>query len=451
MINPSQWSNSSIFRVLTLYVVLVLYSAAYEYFYAAQLTTLFHDDYTTFDLSKSEIYTLICFLTPLAILPIGTRLRAPGQFVAAALAVFIFIPIPIVFAPMVGAAEFWGVYRLLWLGYFAACSLSSLTVQVPLPVVSERRFREIILALYLLFGLGFAYTLATNHFAIVGLAKAHAAAADVTVSGLQGYMLVGYVTSFGGLLVAVAIMFRKYYLLLLALAGFVCCYGTLEERNAILMPAWIAYVYLAHKFYFRDSATKYLLTVMAPFVCGVLLATFLGLEDRQSVLYSAFTLANYRLYSVPAIGFNVYYNFFATHPLTYWSHIGFISNFVTYPYAQPLALVMAEAYRLGNDNASFLETDGVAAAGTVMLPFISIIFGLVLVAINSCMRGLNLTLCAIVMAGSSVALIDTGLGPGLLTNGLALLTLELVFAPRSASWNARYLDRFRRRPASRDV
>jgi len=285
----------------------------------------------------------------------------------------------------------------------------------------------------------------------VGLAKAHAAAADVTVSGLQGYMLVGYVTSFGGLLVAVAIMFRKYYLLLLALAGFVCCYGTLEERNAILMPAWIAYVYLAHKFYFRDSATKYLLTVMAPFVCGVLLATFLGLEDRQSVLYSAFTLANYRLYSVPAIGFNVYYNFFATHPLTYWSHIGFISNFVTYPYAQPLALVMAEAYRLGNDNASFLETDGVAAAGTVMLPFISIIFGLVLVAINSCMRGLNLTLCAIVMAGSSVALIDTGLGPGLLTNGLALLTLVLVFAPRSASWNSRYLDRFRRRPASRDV
>ena len=112
---------------------------------------------------------------------------------------------------------------------------------------------------------------------------------------------------------------------------------------------------------------------------------------------------------------------------------------------------MAEAYSLGNYNASFLETDGVAAAGTVMLPFISIIFGLVLVAINSCMRGLNLTLCAIVMAGSSVALSDTGLGPGLLTNGLALLTLILLFAPRSASWNLRYLNRSQRRPVSVDV
>src|SRR5258707_4489878 len=111
----SQWCTSSILRVLALYVVLVLYSASYEYFYAVHLTELFHDDYTAFDPSKSEIYTLICFLTPLAILPIGTRLRAPGQFVAGALAVFIFIPIPIVFAPMVSATEFWRVYALLWL------------------------------------------------------------------------------------------------------------------------------------------------------------------------------------------------------------------------------------------------------------------------------------------------------------------------------------------------
>lgn len=448
---PRQLSISSILRVLALYFVLVLYSAVYEYYYATQLTTLYHDDYTAFDYSKSEIYTLICFLTPLAILPIGTRLRAPSQFIAGALAILVFIPIPIVFAPMVSVTEFWQVYALLWLGYLAACLMSSLAVQVPLPVVSERRFRVMVLIMYLLFGLGFVYVLATNHVAIVGLDKTHAAAADVSVSGLQGYMLVGYMSSFGGLLVALAIMFRKYYLLLFAIAGFVGCYGTLEERAAVLMPMWIAYVCVTQKFFFRDSAIKYLLTVMAPFLCGVLVVTFLGLEDRQSAVYDAFTLGCYRLYSVPAISFNVYYNFFATHPLTYWSHIGVISNFVTYPYAQPLASVMAEAYRLGNYNASFLETDGVAAAGTIMLPFISMIFGLILVAINSCTRGLNLTLCAIAMAGSSIALVDTGLGPGLLTNGLLLLTLVLLFAPRNAPWNLFYLNRFERRPAAYDL
>jgi hypothetical protein len=36
-------------------------------------------------------------------------------------------------------------------------------------------------------------------------------------------------------------------------------------------------------------------------------------------------------------------------------------------------------------------------------------------------------------------LIDTGLGPSLLTNGLIALTVLMLFAPRNASWNLRYL------------
>jgi hypothetical protein len=55
------------------------------------------------------------------------------------------------------------------------------------------------------------------------------------------------------------------------------------------------------------------------------------------------------------------------------------------------------------------------------------------------MRGLNMTLLAILMAGPSIALIDTGLGPGLLTNGLALLALFLTFAAREAPWNLQRL------------
>jgi hypothetical protein len=437
---PRYWSVAGIQRVLALYLVLVLYSAAYAVFYATELTALYHDDYTTFDPGKLGVYQLLCFLTPLAILPLGTRLRAPAQLIVGALVVFIFIPIPIVFVPMVSEAEFWQVYALLWLGYFAVCSLASLAVNIRLPAVTDLGYRRLVFVFFLLAGLGFAYTVATNHFQVVSLDKAHAAQADVTVAGWQAYLLIGYVGSFGGLLIAFAILFRKYYLLPLALAGFCLCYGSLAERNALLMPLWIAYVFAAQRWFFRDSVIRYLLVVMAPFLCFFSLSFVLGLEDRESSFYDIFTLANYRLYSVPAIGFNVYYDFFRINPLTYWSHIGFISNFVHYPYGQPLALVMAEAYELGNDNASFLETDGLAAAGPVMLPFISVIFGLVMMAINSCLRGLNITLCAIVMAAASVNLIDTGLGPGLLTNGLGLMTIVLLFAPRNAAWNLRYLN-----------
>jgi len=424
-------------RLLMLYAVLVLYSAVYVHFWADQLSPLIHYDFIGYDSMKPGVYRLLTFLTPLAILPIGTRLRAPGQFIAGALAVLLFIPIPIVFVAMVTTPAFWGVYALLWVGYFSVCTLASISIKINFPITSERQFRSMVVGVYIVFALGFVYVLATNHVSIVGFNDTRAAREDVAVFGIQGYLLVSYITSFGGLLIAMAIMLRKYYLVPLAIGGFIVCYAALTERNAVLMPAWIIYIYFAHKLFFRNSTTRFLITVMMPFLCGTLFADVIGTDDTETFLYRAFTLMNYRLFSVPAVAFNVYYNFFQTHPLTYWSHINIITNFVSYPYAAPLSLVMADAYGLGNYNASFLETDGLAAAGTTALPFVSILFGLMLMGINSCMSKLNLTVIAIVAAGPSIALMDTGIGPSLLTNGLAPLAILLLFAPRTAAWNLR--------------
>lgn len=431
---------ASLLRILALYAVLVVYGLAYQYFYSDQLTPLFHDELTAYDYSKAHVYIIIAFLTPLAILPIGTTLRAPGQFIAAALTVFVFVPIPMVFAAMVGEPEFWSVYSLLWLGYLAVCTLSSMSIKLKLPAISERRFDAVVIVLCMLIGLGLLYVLATNRFSLVGLNQAHEERNSVTVSGLQGYLGVGYVASYGGLIVAMALMYRKYWLLPLALAGFVICYGTLEGRNAALMPPWIVYLYLSHKWFFRDSVAKLVTALIAPFILGMLTIALLGeIIDRSSFIYDAFTLANYRLYSIPGIGFNAYYLYFATHPFDHWSHINIIGQFVSNPYGQPLGDVMDDAYHQGSYNAAFLETDGLAAAGVSSLPFISLFFGFVLLAINSCMRGLNPTLLAVVTAGASIALIDTGIGPALVSNGLAFLAIFMLFVPRHASWNLRHL------------
>jgi hypothetical protein len=437
MINPKQWDLSSLVRLVALYAVLVLYTLVYEYFYEQQLTPLIHDSLTAYDPSKSSVYAIIAFLTPLAILPMGTKLRSPGQFIAASLCVFLFIPIPIVFASMVGEPEYWTVYTLLWLGCLALCTLSSLSARLPFPAVSERRFNLVFSVVCVLIAVGMLYILATNRFALVGLNQAHEERGSITVAGLQGYLVVGYATSYGGLMVAMALMYRKYWAVALAFAGFVICYGTFETRNAALMPAWITYIYLAHKWYFRDSVAKLFTTLMAPFLLGVLTIALLGHVDQKSFIYDAFTLANYRLFAVPAIGFNAYYVYFATHPLTYWSHITLIGDYISNPYGQSLGDVMADAYHQGSYNASFLETDGLAAAGPSVLPLICLVVGLVLLAVNSCMRGLNVTLLAVLMAGSQIALIDTGLGPGLLTNGLALLAVFMLFVPRGIPWNVR--------------
>jgi hypothetical protein len=439
MIIPRKWERNSGLGTLGLYALLVVYGLIYNYFYSDLLTPLIHDSLTAYDYSKSGIYTIIAFVTPLAILPLGTRLRAPGQFIAASFTVFLFIPIPIVFLAMVGEPEFWYIYGLLWLGFLALCTFSSLSVNIPLPDLSEGKFKIVVVATCVLLAFGLLYTLSTNRFSIVGIDKAHGERVAVTVTGLQGYLLVGYATSYGGLMSGIALMYRKYWVLPIALGGFVICYGTLEVRNDAFLPLWIAYIYFAHKWFYRDSVIRLLMTLMAPFLLGILMITIAGDVSRSSFIYDAFTLANYRLYSIPAIGFNAYFKFFEVHPLTYWSHINIIGNFVANPYGQPLATVMDEAYHLGSYNGSFLETDALAAAGVDVLPFICLFFGLILLGINSCMRGINVTLLAIIMAGSSIGLTETGIGPGLVTNGVAFLALFMLFAPRGASWNLRRL------------
>ncbi len=422
-------------QYLTLYGILVAYGAIYEFFYQYQLSPLFHDIFIAYDPTRAGIYRAIIFLTPLAILPLGTKLRAAGQFIAGTMAIIIFIPIPIVFVPFPSLREFWSVYWTLWIGYFLVCLLSSLDIDLRVSYFSEDRYSRLLRVLYVSIGLALLYVLASNRVELVSLSNAHAARHGVTVSGLQGYLIPGYFSSFGGLLVAVAIRFRRFGLLFLALLGFLICYVTIEERTAAIMPLWLAYVYCTQRFFYRNSAIRFLLCVMAPFLILVAGATIIGTSHRHSFFYYVFTLATYRIYSIPANAFNVYYNYFQFNPHTYWSHINVVSKFVQNPYGgQSLPHLMNLSYHLGSYNASFLETDGLAAAGLPAVPWVCGAFGVILLFLNSCMRRLDIGVLALVTAGSSMALIDTGIGPGLLTNGLVLLALVLSVAPRNSPW-----------------
>ncbi len=422
-------------QYLALYGILIGYGAIYEYFYQYQLSPLFHDMFLAYDPVRAGIYREIDFLTPLAILPLGIRLRAAGQFIAGTMAIILFIPIPIVFVPFPSLHEFWSIYWTLWIGYFLVCLFSSLDIDFRISSFGEDRYKRLLTVLYVAIGLALLYVLASNRVELVSLGKAHAARHGVTISGLQGYLIPAYFSSFGGLLVAIAISYRRYGLLLLALLGFLICYVTIEERTAAIMPLWLAYAYCAQRFFYRNSAIRFLLCVMAPFLVLVAGAAIIGTSHRHSFFYYVFTLATYRIYSIPANAFNVYYNYFHFNPHTYWSHINIVSKFVQNPYGgQSLPHLMSVSYRLGSYNASFLETDGLAAAGVTAVPWVCGAFGLILLFLNSCMRKLDLGVLCLVTAGSSIALIDTGIGPGLLTNGLVLLALVLAVAPRVAPW-----------------
>jgi hypothetical protein len=194
-------------------------------------------------------------------------------------------------------------------------------------------------------------------------------------------------------------------------------------------------VYVAQRLFFRASLARYLLTLIFPFLVGMFFFWMGEINGEGTLLTTVFGLSNFRMYTIPAVAFNYYYNYFHMHPLTLWSHINVVANFVHYPYGKQLSLLMNDVFQYGNYNASFVETDGLAAGGPTSIPFVSGIFGLILICINSCMRGLGATTVALVMASPAIVFVNVRLGPALLTNGLVVLTLVLLFAPKDISRN----------------
>jgi hypothetical protein len=71
--------------------------------------------------------------------------------------------------------------------------------------------------------------------------------------------------------------------------------------------------------------------------------------------------------------FPLYVSFFKYNPYTYYSHINIVNAITNYyPYKEPLGIAVAEDRM--NANASFLITDGYAAAGIYGMFFIGLVF-----------------------------------------------------------------------------
>ncbi len=143
-----------------------------------------------------------------------------------------------------------------------------------------------------------------------------------------------------------------------------------------------------------------------------------------------FSLMNIRLLAIPSISLEHYYAFFSSHPLTHFCQIGFLKAFMSCPYDAQLGVVLAEAYHLGNMNASLLATEGVASVPSTMAPIVALICGLVLAAGNICSAGLPARF--VLISGSMVALtlLNLPLSTTILSNGYGTLLALWLLTPR---------------------
>jgi hypothetical protein len=202
------------------------------------------------------------------------------------------------------------------------------------------------------------------------------------------------------------------------------------NKLAFFAPFWLLFLTLLSGFF--EARTSIVLSLLLPVSAGLVLVLLVKndvLSYEQIKLYLG--VVNFRMIAVPSIALAVYNDFFSTHDVTYFCQISFWKPFSNCPYSEPLSIVMRNAYRLGNFNASLFATEGIASVGPILAPFSAFACGLVIAFGNRLSSGLPPRF--ILLSGGVLpqVFLNVPLTTTLLTNGAAILFLLWYITPRA--------------------
>jgi hypothetical protein len=215
-----------------------------------------------------------------------------------------------------------------------------------------------------------------------------------------------------------------------ALALLLLFYPVTLTKLTLFSPFWLLFLTLLSRF--AEIRMAVVLSLAAPIAIGVVLATLYKTEVLPyEVAFPFFGALNFRMIAVPSIAIDVYNDFFATHPATHFCQISVLKAIVACPYSQPLALLMADNYELGNLNASLFATEGVASVGAMFAPLAALACGLVIALGNRASAGLPARFILLSSGMLVQVLVNVPLTIALLTNGGALLFLLWYVTPRA--------------------
>jgi hypothetical protein len=202
------------------------------------------------------------------------------------------------------------------------------------------------------------------------------------------------------------------------------------SKLSLFAPFWLLILALLSRFF--ETKTTVVLSLLLPISTGIILAL---LFKSELLTYGSFMnyfgTINFRMIAFPSIALDVYNDFFSTHDLTYFCQISLLKPFVDCPYTDPLSIVMAKAYALGNFNASLFATEGIASVGLMLAPFAVFTCGLVISIGNRLSSDLPSRF--ILLSGGVLPqmFLNVPFTTTLLTNGAAVLAFLWYVMPRA--------------------
>jgi hypothetical protein len=310
--------------------------------------------------------------------------------------------------------------------------LPALMTASPFPptfMLSPRAFDRMLTAI-LFVGAAIVAAGALSNFRLVGIGEIYTFRGGIHFSAPLGYAIgatsmVLLPFAFAGFLLRGARWHAAAALALLLLF-----YPVTLTKLTLFAPFWLLFLTLLSRR--CEIRTAVVLSLCVPLAVGVLLASlFMAHVLTYEASITFFGALNFRMIAVPSLAIDIYNDFFATHPVTYFCQISVLRAIVACPYGEPLAVLMTNNYQLGNLNASLFATEGIASVGTVLAPLAALASGFVIALGNRASAGLPARFILLSSGMLVQVLINVPLTVALLTNGGALLFLLWYVTPRS--------------------
>ncbi|MCS3894553.1 hypothetical protein M2171_003686 [Bradyrhizobium japonicum USDA 38] len=214
-------------------------------------------------------------------------------------------------------------------------------------------------------------------------------------------------------------------------------YPVTLTKTAFFAPAWFAVMVLLSRY--LETRASAILSLFLPMLAGVILisisiSSLIGThiyEIFDVARIRVFNLINIRMIATPSSALDIYNDYFAHHPLTYFCQISLLKPLMHCPYQDQLSVLMQDTYGFGMINASLFATEGIASVGPYFAPLTALASGFALALGNRAAAGLPQRFVLISCSTLPHVLLNTPLTVAMLTHGTALLFLLWYVMPRS--------------------
>jgi hypothetical protein len=295
-------------------------------------------------------------------------------------------------------------------------------------ILSARAF-ENLLSCILIFAAAVIAAGALHNFRLVGLDDMYSFRSGLEFPGWLRYTMAATANALLPFAFACFVARKNRLRAAIVLVLLLLLYPITLTKLTLFAPLWLLFLALLSRFF--EARYSVVLSLFVPVLGGVILALLIDAGVFPSAFMHYFSAVNFRMIAFPSLALDVYNDFFSTHDHTYFCQIYLLKPLVNCPYSEPLSVVMAKAYQLGNLNASLFATEGIASVGPVLAPLAVFASGLVISLGNRLSSGLPSKF--ILLSGGVLTqnFLNVPLTTNLLTGGAAIVFLLWYVTPRA--------------------